>query len=257
MAQPPGARLAHIYRYPVKSLSPQPLERTAVRAGERLPHDRRFALAHGASRYNPAAPEWQPKAAFLALVRHARLAKLATEFDEETATLTISRDGRVVCKGKLDEPVGRALVEQFMAAFMGAEARGVPHVANAPGLAFTDTADPFVSIIGLDSVTDLERVARAPVDHRRFRANLYLEGLPAWSELRWIGRTVTIGGVRIAVEKRIGRCAAIEVDPGSGERDLALVAALRNGFGHTDMGVYGRILDDGTLCVGDPVDAPG
>jgi uncharacterized protein YcbX len=246
--------LAALYRYPVKSLSAQTLQRIDVTADKPLSHDRRWAIAHGASRYDAAEPQWQPKASFLALVRNARLAKLVTHYDEETETLSIERDGREVVRGCLADISGRAVIEQFLAAFMGEEARGRAHLAGAPGLWFSDVPDPYVSIIGLASIRDLERVTQEPVDPVRFRANLYLDGSTPWQEFRWVGKEISIGGVRFRVEHRIGRCAATEVNPQSGERDLSVLASLRRGFTHTDMGVYARPISDGPIAVGDEIE---
>ena len=50
-----------ICRYPVKGLSAEHLERVALEPGEGLPHDRRFALAHGATTFDPHNPQWLPK----------------------------------------------------------------------------------------------------------------------------------------------------------------------------------------------------
>jgi len=247
--------LAALYRYPVKSLSAQKLERVDATADRPLPHDRRYAIAHGASRYDAAEPQWQPKASFLALVRNARLAKLTTHYEEETETLAIERDGREVVRASLADLAGRAVIEQFLAAFMGEEARGRANIAGGPpNIWFSDVPDPYVSIIGLPSIRDLERVTQAPVDPVRFRANLYLEGSAPWQEFRWIGKEITIGNVRFKVEERIGRCAATEVNPQTGARDLSVLAALRGGFAHTDMGVYARPVSDGSLSLGDAIE---
>lgn len=242
-----------LYRYPVKSLSAQSIDRTDILANRPLPHDRRYAIAHGASRYDPTDPQWQPKASFLALVRNARLAKLVSHYDTDTETLIIERDGREVVRGNLSDITGRAVIEQFLAAFMGEEARGRAHLAGAPGIAFSDVPEPYVSIIGLPSITDLERVTQASVDPVRFRANIYLDGSAPWEEFRWLGREIDINGARFRVEERIGRCAATEVNPANGERDLSVIAALRSGFAHTDMGVYARPLTDGAIAVGNTV----
>jgi uncharacterized protein YcbX len=248
--------LAAIYRYPVKSLSAQALTEVQVTAGQPLPHDRRYAIAHGASRFDAADPHWQPKASFLALVRNARLAKLVSHYDEKTETLSIERDGREVVRGCLADLAGRAVVGQFLAAFMAEETRGRAQIAGAPGLWFSDVPEPYVSIIGLPSIRDLERVTQAPVDPVRFRANFYLEGSAPWQEFRWLGKEISINGVRFKVEERIGRCAATEVNPRNGERDLTVLASLRSGFDHTDMGVYARPIGDGTLAVGDEIVVP-
>jgi uncharacterized protein YcbX len=118
---------------------------------------------------------------------------------------------------------------------------------------FSDTAAKVVSIIGLDSVRDLERVVRAPVDPRRFRANFYVEGGRAWQEFEWVGREIRIGPVRLRVTKRIDRCAATNVDPDSGQRDLNIPLALQRGFQHIDCGIYAEVLEGGPVARGDTV----
>ena len=47
-------------------------------------------------RFDPEAPKHLPKVAFLMLMRDERLATLSAEFDEETTTLTLRRDGKQV-----------------------------------------------------------------------------------------------------------------------------------------------------------------
>lgn len=248
--------IASIYRYPVKGLSPEPLQRVRLTAGAGLPQDRRFALAHGSTRFDPAAPEWMPKTNFLMLMRNERLARLKTHFDEATGVLTIQRDGKTVASGNLQEVGGRTVIEQFFAAYMDGEARGTPKLVEAPGHMFSDVARKVVSIIGLASVRDLERVVRAPVDPRRFRANVYIEGGRPWEEFDWVDRELRLGGVRLRVVKRIQRCAATNVDPGTGERDLNIPLSLQQGFQHVDTGIYAEVLDGGTIAVGDEVN-PG
>ncbi len=66
--------VAEICRYPVKGLNAERLARVLLSPGEGLPHDRRFALAHGSTALDPKAPEWQPKTHFLMLVRDEKLA---------------------------------------------------------------------------------------------------------------------------------------------------------------------------------------
>lgn len=246
-------RLSRILRYPVKGLSAQELETVTLRTGERLPHDRRFAIAHGASGYDPAAPAWQSKRHFLNLMKNERLALLDTDFDPETGLLTIRRDGKQVARGAITTPIGRDLIVQFLAAFLGTETRGTPKLVEAFDFAFTDTPDPWVSIVNLASVRDLERVTRTPVDPVRFRGNLLIDGGAAWAEHGWIDRTLRIGATKLRVIERTGRCAATTVNPQTGARDINTLKALQDGFGHTDCGVYARVEEGGPIAVGDPV----
>lgn len=245
-----------IYRYPVKGLSAQRLDHVAVKPGQMLPFDRAYALALAATPFDPSAPQHLPKTNFLMLMRDEKLAALQTSFEPETQTLTIVRNGKRVARGKLDDAMGRAVIEQFFAAYMGGVARGQPRLVSAPNHNFSDTRDKVLSIINLASVKDLERVVAAPVNPLRFRANLYLAGLAPWAEQTWPGKEVAIGKVHLRIEKSIDRCAATHVNPDTAERDLNVVPALKRGYGHTNMGVYGRVLDDGEIAQGDALTPP-
>lgn len=245
--------LASIYRYPVKGLTPESLEQVVLSPGEGLPQDRRFALAHGSTRIDPSAPTWLPKSNFLMLARNERLARLKTRLDDATGILTIQRDGKTVASANILESAGRTVVEQFFAAYMADEARGTPRLVEAPGHMFSDTAAKVASIIGLESIRDLGRVVRAPVDPRRFRANFYVEGGRPWEEFEWVGREIRIGAARLKVTKKIDRCAATNVDPDSGQRDLNIPLSLQRGFQHIECGVYAEVLEGGPVALGDAV----
>lgn len=245
--------LAEIRRYPVKGLNGEALEEADIATGQGLPNDRRFALAHAASQFDRTNPHWLPKHNFLQLMRDARLALLDARFETESGYLTIFRDGRRVARGDVTQPLGRILIEQFLDAFIEPGPRGNPHIVEAPGVMLSDVPEKLVSLINLASVRDIERVARAPVDPRRFRANLHLDGLHAWAEMDWPGKNIRIGDVVLDVVETIGRCAATEVNPDSGARDLHMLKVLQDGFGHTVCGVYARVASGGTLRVGDAI----
>jgi len=247
------AAITQIHRHPVKGLNAEPLARAALTPGEGLPHDRRFALAHGSTAFDTQAPEWRPKTNFLMLMRDEKLAQLRISFDEETGDLAIHRAGKQVVRAKATEPLGRTLIEQFFAGFLGAAARGTPKLLEAPGHMFTDTPEKCLSLINLASVTDLERVMRADVDPLRFRANIYFEGAPAWAEFDWIGKEIEIGPARLRVTARIDRCAATSVNPVTAARDMNVVKALQRGFGHIDMGVYAEVIGGGEIATGDRI----
>jgi uncharacterized protein len=87
----------------------------------------------------------------------------------------------------------------------------------------------------------------------RFRANLYVEGWPAWHEFDLVDRTLAIGATRLKVVKRITRCAAINVDPDTAARDLAIPQALQRRFGHGDCGIYAEVTEGGEAALGDAV----
>ena len=122
---------------------------------------------------------------------------------------------------------GGPAIEQFFRRYCADELRGPPKVLFGEGHSFSDVAKKVVSIINLASVAAVENAAGAPVDPLRFRGNLYVAGWPAWHEFDLLGREIAIGAsARLKVVKRIVRCAATEVDPETGIRDLAIPQTL-------------------------------
>ncbi|QGM96222.1 MOSC domain-containing protein [Methylocystis parvus] len=249
-------RLARLYRYPVKGLSPEPLKTADLPTGGYFPCDRLFALENGPSGFASAAPEHQPKIKFLMLMKNAALAGLATRYDEAAGVLTISKEGRDVAKGDLRTAEGRSAIERYLSDFVGApEVRGPVKLLEAPdGFRFTDSKSGFVSLINLASCAEIEKAQGARVDPLRFRGNLYVDGAPAWAEADWPGKSLRIGGVALDVLKMTDRCAATGVEPGSGKRDMDVVQTLRMNFGHIDCGVYARIEKGGRIAVGDAIE---
>jgi MOSC domain-containing protein len=247
-------RVQAIYRYPVKGLSAEALARTRLAPGRTLPADRRYAIENGPSGFDPAAPAYFPKIRFLMLMRNERLARLETRYDEATHVLTVREGGREVARGDLATAEGRATIEDFFRAFSADELRGAPRVLQADGHSFSDVARKVVSIINLASVAAIETAVGAPVHPLRFRANVYVTGWPAWHEFELLGREIAIGdAARLKIVKRIVRCAATNVDPDTGMRDLEIPTTLVETFGHMDCGVYGEVVSGGDIAVGDAV----
>jgi uncharacterized protein YcbX len=248
--------VAALYRYAVKGLSPEPLPSVTLEAGGVMPFDRAYAIENGPGRFDPDNPRHLPKITFLMLMRDERLATLVTKFDDATETLTIERAGKQVARGQLSTPLGRKMIEQFFAAYMSAELRGPPKVVSAPGHSFSDVAMKCLHIVNLATLRDIERVMGRAVDPLRFRANVYIDGLEPWAERNWIGREIALGGVRCAVVDETSRCEATNVDPKSGARDMAIPPLIQRTWGHTDFGIYAKIVTGGALAVGDTVVAP-
>jgi uncharacterized protein YcbX len=241
-----------IYRYPVKGLSPEQLVRTRLSTAATLPADRIYAIENGPSGFDPAAPRYQPKARYLMLMRDERLATLRSRFDQRTGVLVIDQHGQCVARGDLGTQAGRAAIEQFFADFCAGELRGPPRLLHAPGHSFSDVASKVVSIINLATLAELAELLGTPVDPLRFRANLYVTGWPAWHEFELIGRQIAAGPqARLKVLKRIVRCAAVNVDPQSGSRNLTIPDDLMRRYGHADFGIYAEVLLPGEIASGD------
>jgi len=253
MSKTPPAKITGLYRYPVKGLTPEALPQVALRVGQTLPNDRRYAIENGPSGFDPAAPAWLPKTVFLMLMRNERLAGLRSQFEDETHLLTIRRDGAVVARGDLETAEGRGTIETFFVENFAPELKGPPKVLLSHGHSFSDVAKKVVSIINLESVRAVETMVSAAVNPLRFRGNLYLRGWPAWHELTLVGETLEIGKARLKVVKTITRCAAVNVDPDTAARDLEIPSAIQNRLGHNLCGIYAEVIADGEIAVGDRI----
>jgi uncharacterized protein YcbX len=243
-------RVASLYRYPVKGLSPEPMRSVDLSPGGTMPADRRYAIENGPSGFAPETPAHLPKALFFVLMRDEALARLATRYDDASDTLEVTREGET-SRFALATPEGREGLARLVAAQAGEAARGPARVLRAGDFSFSDVPDRVISLINLASVRAIEDMVGAPVDPLRFRANLYLEDLPAWAELDMVGqRLLGPSGLTLEVVARTKRCAATNVDPLTGIRDLLIPRALMQALGHADCGVYARVMTGGRLAEG-------
>lgn len=248
-----AARISGVYRYPVKGLSPEPLQTADLLAGECLAWDRAFAIENGKHEFDPANPQHFPKVKFLMLMRDERLAQLRTRFDDETTVLTISDGERELARADLMTVEGRAAIEGFMSDFMKAELRGAPRIVHAPGFSHSDAPFKLVSIINLATLREVEKLIGKPVDPLRFRANVYVEGLEPWEDHDWIGKTIRLGSATLKGFHKIPRCAATNVDPVTAARDMEIPKVLQRVYGHVDLGIYAEVTAAGAVQPGDTI----
>ncbi|WP_337061855.1 MOSC domain-containing protein [Kineococcus sp. G2] len=254
-------RVEALHVYPVKGLSPQPLREVELSAGRAFPFDRWFALARPGGEYAPGARRGISKRQFFVLVDEARLAGLTTRLEAATGAFTVAVRGHEVLRADLRTGEGVQRVLELFARVLDLPPGELPVWAHEEGRRFTDTAPggdramELVSVLNLASVRDLEQRTGAPVDPLRFRANVHVDGLPAFAEQDLLGAEFDLGGVRVRGEKPTVRCAATEVDPATGRRDLPVPQLLERAYGHQVMGLYVEVVTGGTLAVGGGVRA--
>jgi uncharacterized protein len=247
----PPLIIAKLVHYPVKGLSGLAKVQATLTAGEGMPLDRVYAIENGSHRFDAQNPKWLPKTHFLQLMRNERLASLALTFDEESHTLVLFRDGKQVAKGALKTKLGRQIIEQFLASYMKSDLMGPPRIVCAEGHSFTDIAEKALHVVNLETVRDASRVICVHLDPLCFRANVYLEGVPAWQERRWLGKTIVCGDAHLKVFAETGRCEATSVDPRTAKRGLSIPSALLRTWGHDKLGLYAKVLRSGVISTGD------
>ncbi|NQY82870.1 MAG: MOSC domain-containing protein [Alphaproteobacteria bacterium] len=242
----------HLYRYPIKSLSGEELERAEIATGGTMPRDRRYGIAHASSQVDAQNPAWRNKRHFLHLARDEKLGELAAVYTADAQQVALLRQGRQIVSGDLSTSNGRMVIEDFLSSFMPSGARGHARIVDAGGAGhFSDWQANYLSLINLATLKDIERVLRAPVDMRRFRGNVYITGASPWQEHAWVGKRLRIGGLLVAVESRIERCNAVNVDPDTGRVEQNIPLALRRGFRSADCGVLLSVLEGGIIKSGD------
>jgi uncharacterized protein YcbX len=119
-------------------------------------------------------------------------------------------------------------------------------------LAGANFDDSPVLIVNLSTVAAFGLAAGAAVDHRRFRANFYIEGFEPEEEVGWIGRRLGVGAAVLEVVKRCERCVVITHDPDTTATSPELLRVLTQ-TSQANMGIYCRIVRPGLVATGDLV----
>jgi uncharacterized protein YcbX len=257
MSSAVSGTLHSLYRHPVKGFTPEPLAAVALAPGEGFPFDRVWAVENGPSGFDAAAPAFTPKQKFTVLASLPRVAAATTRYDAADGVFHASAEGLAPFAGRLDDADGRDGLAAWLAKLLGEEAKGPLKVLPAPPQhRFTDHPQGQVSLINLASVRDLGERMGVALDPLRFRANLYVEGWPAWIENDWAGETVTLGGVAARVLKPIVRCVATHVNLKTASRDLDVTKALFDHYGHVHCGIYLQVSAPGRVARGDLCQGP-
>jgi GntR family transcriptional regulator / MocR family aminotransferase len=250
-----------LYRYPIKGLSPQPIEAVRVEAGKPFPFDRVFALARPGVAVTAEEPKWAKKGLFVMLMLDEGLASVQTHLDEATHVLMVRGGGgpgdrsEPLLSAHLDDEGGRRDVEAFFHR-LAPTLRSTPVLVRARDGHFMDKPDNVISLINLATVRSLEQQWGYRIDPLRFRANIYIDGAAPWDEFNWVGGDIRVGDAVFRVDRRNGRCGATNVDPATGRRDLDIPGSLRKMFGHKDLGIYLVARTTAEVAVGDAVQLP-
>ena len=219
-------RIAEIWRYPVKSLGGESLLECSADANG-LHGDRRWALIDG--EVNRAGKRLTARQHERLLLYRARLVGHAAE---------------------VSTPTGETrAVDELLVSDLASEARRPLTLRDRAGDNFDDSP---VLVVNTATIAAFAVAAGMEADHRRFRANLYVEGLEAEAELRWLGRTIRAGSTNLEVVSRCERCVIITRDPDTAIASPELLHVLTQ-TQDTCMGVYCRVVRPGRVAVGDAI----
>ena len=125
-----------------------------------------------------------------------------------------------------------------------------PRLCRLSNGGYTDTQAPWISLGGTASLADFKKVTQTPMDNRRFRLNLIIETQTPFEEFDWAGKHICIGDVELEIIEPVGRCAAINVDPDTADASQNHLRTMLQIYGHTNFGMFARIVKQGTLIQG-------
>lgn len=112
-----------------------------------------------------------------------------------------------------------------------------------------------ISLLSVQTVRQLSDEVGAPLDKRRFRANMYLDLTTGagFGEDEFVGRTLRIGEkARVAILKRDSRCKMITIDPETAQANPEVMKSVAK-FHEGKAGVYAAVLVEGMIRAGDEV----
>jgi uncharacterized protein YcbX len=251
----------------------------AVVKGTRLTHPPRVFLdAHGVRddrRFHVVSQHQMQHGA-----TRAPLTQVETAWDRDSGRLTLRFPAGEVADGivELGEPVdgypawdrsrvraGREVLGPWSAAISRALDQPLRLVeVTDPGRAVDVAA---VTLVGRASAQQLaaELGDGVALGTRRFRMNLTLDGIAAYEEDAWYGRTLALGDCRLRIVGAVPRCVVVTRDPDSGDRDHdALRAIVRSrppipapdgdGVVKAPFGVYADVVEPGWVAAGDRVE---
>jgi uncharacterized protein YcbX len=251
MTAPPAAHVAQIWRHPIKSIGAERIGRADLTKGRTMPNDRVWALTHEKTRFDFDAPEWVSCRSFLRGSIAPLFAAVRARIDGATGRLSLSHPRLPSLTIDPEDADDRARFRDWVAPICPEGVPGPLALARVPGRGMTDSNYPSVSIKSLASLRALSEHIGVALDPRRFRGNIWLDGLAPWEEFDWVGHEITVGGTRMKVVERVVRCNATKNNPETGIRDADTLGALETHYGHKEFGVYCEVIEGGPVAEGD------
>jgi len=218
------ATVREVWRYPVKSMAGERLQSCAI-TEVGLEGDRRWAFID-------RSPHRDGK--WFNIKQHAPLMTYRARLVGGDLDLVAPDGSSVALNGELRQR-------------FEVEAQRPLELRELPGANFDDS---HVLIVNLASVAAFALEAGMEIDPRRFRANLYVDGIEPEEELRWLGRVIRAGDAELEVTDRCERCKVITMDPDTTEAVPELLRLLVERHDER-MGMYCRVVRPGRVAVGD------
>jgi len=252
--------ISSIHYCPVKSLSFQNIQSCKIKKDLGIINDRIFAFSRGFNSDKSQLIERNPNQRklnnFLTLKNSPVLNKYNFTYKDNKLTLTLG--DKELISILVNDTKQQSLLSNKLVELESSLIKPIYLLQNNE-FPFYDTTNSdkvfnSMSLINLKSIKDFEKKINEKIEFQRFRGNFYFNGIEAWEERNWIGKTIKINNVLFKVERHIPRCTAINLKPQTDYNGLNLLQSLKKTYNHFDMGIYLKSLNDGKVEVGNKIE---
>ncbi len=236
-----------LYRHPLKSHGREAVQTVTLHAGQAMPFDRHWAVAHDASSVEDGT--WAPCQNFSRGSKAPALMAINATLDEQTGKLTLTHPDLPDMTFDPDQDAA-----QFLAWVrpLVPDDRALPdRILRLANRGFTDSEYPSVSLCNTASHTAVSAQAGADLSPLRWRGNVWFDGVTPWQEFDWIGNQITLGDATLIIREPIVRCLATAANPETGLRDVDTLGILNTTWDHQSFGIYAEVIKGGKVALGD------
>jgi len=234
-----------LWRHPIKSHGRENVTSTTLIAGQTMPGDRVWAVAHEASKADNS--KWSQCANFNRVSKVPALMAMSAQLNDSTGIVTLDHPKLGQFSFDPDEDVSKFL--RWVEPIMPAERAQSKRIVKVPGRGMTDSDFPSVTLCNIASHREVETQIGVDLSIHRWRGNVWLDDVPAWEEFSWIGKDIKIGDAILRPLERTDRCTATQSNPRTGLQDADTLRALDH-FGHRDFSVRAEVIQGGLIEIG-------
>ena len=233
-----------IHFFPIKGLQGFELEDCSLKENQLLDNDRKFALSQSLN--HKAATSWLPKSHFKQLVNQPSLAKTRLSLISQTP-LTLKIEGSSETFN-LTDPSAKDAFANAITNLTNTNERANLNLIEAETGGLSDSRSQWISIGASASANKLIQRFSLDDSYFRFRLNIWIETQTPFEEFNWVGRKAKIGNAELEFQSPVGRCNAINVSAKTGDiTRQRLPQEMRAHFGHSDLGVFARVIKSGKI----------
>ncbi len=243
--------VTNIWRHPLKSHGREALDNVTMIAGQTMPGDRVWAVAHEASKADGS--EWAPCANFTRGSKAPKLMAIDARLDEASGQLTLSHPDQPDLSFDPDATEDLSRFLDWEKPLTPANRAASARIIRVPGRGMTDTKFPSVSLCNWSSHRAVEEAIGHDLSPLRWRGNIWFDLGQPWVENDLMGQKIQIGGAVFLIREPVVRCLATTANPKTGERDAETLKTLKENWGHQNFSVYAEVLTGGDIQLGDSV----